>query len=164
MHSEILAPGALTKVLHTCARTHSAVMGVGTCISFFLANPSKVSRIDGSEIVIEKSDWVSLAFVCESACLPFGCQCVCLLRSNTGLCLLELPVNWFFSLPIFVVHVFGLPELVQKSEARKIVGLATDPTMIALLPLFAYSNFFYAYQFGKYTMLFSIRSAFAQLL
>jgi hypothetical protein len=79
-----------------------AVMGVGTCISFFLASPSKVSRIDGSEIVIEKSDW--------------------------------------------------------KSEARKIVGLATDPTMIALLPLFAYSNFFYAYQFGPYQSIFNART------
>lgn len=45
-----------------------------------------------------------------------------------------------------------------KSEAKNILALATDTTMLFLLPLFIYSNWFYAYQFGPYQSIFNART------
>ena len=45
-----------------------------------------------------------------------------------------------------------------KSEAVGIFKLLGDPTMLQLVPLFVYSNWFYAYQFGPFQSIFNART------
>jgi hypothetical protein len=45
-----------------------------------------------------------------------------------------------------------------RSEAVGIMKVFYDPTMMALMPLFIYSNWFYAYQFGPYQSIFNART------
>jgi hypothetical protein len=45
-----------------------------------------------------------------------------------------------------------------RSEAAGTLKLFRDPTMMSLMPLFIYSNWFYAYQFGPFQSIFNART------